>query len=172
MASEGPNSTGTMVNDNSFGTTSWINVDNAKISDDNYATVTVNDEACFLIGTKILTHSGYKLIENLKIGDKVITLNNKEIKVLKILKRKSNHYYKLNTTSGLTRVTGEHPYLLNNETICCVKDLKPGFKLKGISDYIEVISKIKINETVDVYNLSVEEPKIYVANNIYVHNKP
>jgi len=37
MASEGPNSPGTMANDDTVGTKDWTNPDNAKVSDDSYA---------------------------------------------------------------------------------------------------------------------------------------
>lgn len=38
MASEGPNSPGTMANDTTVGDTAWINPDNAKVSDNTYTT--------------------------------------------------------------------------------------------------------------------------------------
>lgn len=168
----GSNSPGTMANDTSILGNAWSNVDNAKVSDDTYATVTINDEACFLYNTKILTIRKDVFIQNIKVGDKILSLDDKEVCVTKVIKRKSSSYFELKTDIGTTEVTGEHPYLLKNGEISQVRKLKTGDILKGVDGDIKVISNSKIIKSVDVYNLSVEKPNIYIANGIYVHNKP
>ena len=45
MASQGPNSPGTMANNNSSGTYAWSNVDNAKTSDNSYSSSTASKSA-------------------------------------------------------------------------------------------------------------------------------
>lgn len=44
MASEGPNSPGTAADDSSVGSVAWANPNNSKISDDVYATATIDSE--------------------------------------------------------------------------------------------------------------------------------
>lgn len=51
---------------------------------------------CFISGTKVLTNSGYKNIENVKIGDKVKTYMNIWKKITSTFQRISEKSYKIN----------------------------------------------------------------------------
>lgn len=52
MSSQGPNSPGTMSDNADIGTVSWVNPDNAKISDNIYSTVTLsNQKSHYLLAT-------------------------------------------------------------------------------------------------------------------------
>ena len=66
---------------------------------------------CFKAGTLITTDSGLKNIEDICVGDLVLTHTNKLQKVLKIGNKHSQDIYKVKVQgSPITYVTYEHPY--------------------------------------------------------------
>lgn len=66
---------------------------------------------CFLAGTKVLTNNGYKNIEDLKIGDMVLTHKNRFRKVENIGMNKDKPIFSLKAQGSLkTYVTENHPY--------------------------------------------------------------
>lgn len=66
---------------------------------------------CFVKGTKILTKQGYKNIEDVVIGDEVLTHKNRFKKVLKIGGNKKQQVFSLKAQGIIeTIVTGNHPY--------------------------------------------------------------
>lgn len=66
---------------------------------------------CFLRGTLITTNRGTIPIEEIKIGDSVLTHKNRFKKVIHTMMSASNHYYNLKVAgSPLTQVTEEHPF--------------------------------------------------------------
>ena len=67
--------------------------------------------SCFVAGTLILTDKGYKKIEDIKKGDRVLTHTNTYQKVVKPMINKANKIYKLKTMcSEDLFVTEEHPF--------------------------------------------------------------
>lgn len=64
---------------------------------------------CFMKGTKILTDTGYKNIEDIKIGDNVFTHNNRFRQVENTMNHKSNDVYSLKCMGRHLKVTGNHP---------------------------------------------------------------
>lgn len=111
-----------------------VDVSKAKGSDfeiedtDNYTYLLTYSFPCGLAGTKIITKNGYKNIEDVNVGDMVLTHQNRFNKVLKTMTRTSNHYYKIKGL-GVPKLylTEEHPlYVLrdNQEQWIKVKDLK------------------------------------------------
>lgn len=86
------------------------------IDTDKYCYMMTYSFPCGLQGTKIATEAGYKSIENVSVGDKVLTHNNRFCKVNKKMDRVSNHFYVLKGL-GVPRLflTGEHPlYVLRD----------------------------------------------------------
>lgn len=68
---------------------------------------------CFVKGTKVYTNTGYKNIEDISIGDSVLTHTGKFQKVIKIGNKFSDDIYELKAQGILnTRVTGNHPYYI------------------------------------------------------------
>ena len=55
----------------------------------------VGGSPCFRKGTKVITQSGYKNIEDIKIGDYVLTHRNRFKKVLKVGSNKNQLIYSL-----------------------------------------------------------------------------
>lgn len=115
--------------------------------------------ACFLAGTMVSTPGGRVPIETIKIGDYILSLDGRKVKVLNITRQQTESYYRLKTSLGETNVTGEHPYMMADGTFKEVKNLKEGDILKTPEG------------TATVYNLTVQTPNVFVANGINVHNK-
>lgn len=82
---------------------------------------------CFLAGHKVLTKNGYKNIEDVLVGENVLTHTNTYQKVLKTMKKYTQEYYKVKYLGGSLELTAEHPlYVLRNNTFQWIKtkDLK------------------------------------------------
>lgn len=145
-----------------------------------------HDDYCFVAGTKILTNKGQIPIEQLKIGNKVMTRDGYK-KIIEIGMRKENVIEKF----GLIG-TGDHPII----TTKGIKKLKNLDVTDKIYTWNEKQSCIEVKTIIDiqnpnednleyitgnmtngnhlqkrrVYNISVEECPEYFANNILVHN--
>ena len=78
---------------------------------------------CVLAGTKIITNNGYKNVEDVEKGDMVLTHNNRFKKVVKTMKKISNHYYKIKGVGvNDLLLTGEHPlYVERNGSFQWIK---------------------------------------------------
>lgn len=118
---------------------------------------------CFVAGTKIMTSNGYKNIENIEVGDYVLTHNNRYMPVTNVGGEKNKNIYLLKAQGFLpTECTDYHPfYCKKNKTLkpekIRLKDMKKGY-------YIGChINKNSVNK----YNLSDEDCWIlgrYVAD--------
>ena len=141
---------------------------------------------CFPEKTSIITIDGYKNIEDIEIGDIVLSYNTetkkteyKEVLKLFVHENYENYMYELTINGKVLKVTGEHRiYIKNNYGIngewIEVKDLKVGDKLMDKDNDIYMISLIKrykYNNT--VYNFEVEDNHNYyvTTDNYLVHNR-
>lgn len=71
---------------------------------------------CFKAGTYITTHEGLKFIEDIKVGDMVLTHKNRFRKVLNTSITPTKGIYKLKVQgSPITYVTEEHPYYVREK---------------------------------------------------------
>src|SRR3989344_3143730 len=78
----------------------------------------------------------------------------------------------INNNQGQLKVTLEHPFFVDNEWVEA-GDLEVGDILKTSDGRKAVISGIeKVVDEVEVYNLHVDGPETYYANDVLVHNKP
>jgi hypothetical protein len=136
---------------------------------------------CFLSGTKITTDKGEKNIEDIQIGDNVLTHKNRFKEVYGTMINKANEIFKIETNNGILEVTGEHPIMTRTVMTrnrwklakeitkkdwimyirCHPKEEFKFFKVKNVS-------KKECNE--NVYNFSVKDDETYVANKAIVHN--
>ena len=158
-----------------------VNVD-PDIYSDSFATV-VTDE-CFPAGTKINTPNGYKNIEDIKIGDEVLSFNHltnkvETKKVTELFVKRSNNLYRLKSIDGKEIVaTGNHPFFTQRGyvSMACIR---PGESIKKIIfkelpvwvevDSVESVCAESKHKSV-VYNFGVEDNHNYFVDDILVHN--
>lgn len=139
----------------------------------------MNAVVCFKAGTKILKNSGLVSIEDVLIGDSVLSYNEETrtiqlSKVKNVVKRTTSNYLVIKTTSQEICVTSEHPFFIIGKGWIKAKDLIKGESLKTIDDKMELVLNIKENLIVtEVYNIEVERNSNYFVSpsKILVHNK-
>ncbi|MWC27059.1 hypothetical protein GON22_02950 [Paenibacillus sp. MMS18-CY102] len=133
---------------------------------------------CFTAGTKVKTDKGEKPIEDIHIGDKVLSKNEatgeldyKEVTAT--FKHDTNEIYKIQVGSQTIEATYNHPFWIEGIGWTFVKDIKIGDLLvqsNGNTLKVDNISVIYGNFT--VYNMTVEDFHTYFVSdmNIWVHN--
>lgn len=85
--------------------------DISKIKELPYADLWTVSFCCFVEGTLVLTNNGYKKIEEIEVGDSVLTHNNSWQKVLKTMTNEANTLYKIKTMpSEDIHCTPNHPF--------------------------------------------------------------
>lgn len=135
---------------------------------------------CFTEGHLITTTDGYKPIEDIEIGDTVLTHEGRYRPVYAIMRKITNHlhYVKIQGIEKVFEVTEEHPFLARKvgsdfEDWVKVKDLDNEYevKIQETGEWTPVVSNTckEVGNEV-VYNFSVEEDESYVVNDITVHN--
>jgi len=128
-------------------------------------------DPCFLPGTLVNTKGGLKPIEQLKVGDQVLSLEDgKKLqynKVWFIYRAEHSSYYIIN---GTIKVTGSHPFFVNGKWTR-VEDIKPGDKLLS-KDLKPVVVKsiVRVDKPVRVYNFEVENAHNFFVQGILAHN--
>ncbi len=140
---------------------------------------------CFVKGTLIKTDNGYKEIQNIIEGDKVLTHNRRYRKVLNLqINNNTAELYKVVSDIGTIEGTAEHPIwtvyeqeggILSEPQFVNIKDLNLNhYVLKVTENLTYAWSKIneiiKYDKKCTTYNLEVEEDNTYTANDIIVHN--
>ena len=79
------------------------------VDTDKYEYVLTFSFPCGLKGEKIKTKEGYKNIEDVEVGDYVLTHTNTYKKVVKTMTRQTQGYYKIKYLGGESLLTSEHP---------------------------------------------------------------
>ena len=126
---------------------------------------------CFLANTKVKVKRGYKRIQDVKVGDYVLTHKDRYRKVLKIFHRKyKGNVVKITLKGGHVNpinltATEEHPILVNNQWIK-IKDIKVGDKLSYIAKKCPVCHKLMpvFNEVCSYQCASVRGNKMLWAD--------
>jgi uncharacterized protein YfaS (alpha-2-macroglobulin family) len=131
------------------------------------------EKGCFTGDTKVLTPSGTKSIEDIKVGDTVLTKANEtspaleKAKVTKVHKVNVPGYLILN---GEIKVTAEHRMWVNSGWKNA-GDIQIGDKLLNSKNQsVEVQSIEWQQKKTDVYNLTIDKKSTYFAGDVYVHN--
>lgn len=129
---------------------------------------------CFVAGTAVLTKDGLVPIENIKVGDTVLTKKNEldtglvEAKVTDTHKTNVFGYLIINQT---LKVTPNHVMWVNNSWQEAANIQKGDLLLGKDGNYIHVNSIEVLNREVEVYNLEVENYHTYFADGFWVHNQ-
>ena len=133
---------------------------------------------CFPAGTMIRTPSGQIPIENLS-GNDIVQAVDREGQIIntrleKIFASRSR-ILSVTTNRGELRTTKEHPVGLAEGTYLEAGLLHPGHKVlfrnKGALITATVIRTMESKEPELVYNLSVNQPHTFIAEDFIVHNK-
>lgn len=148
--------------------------------------IVVGGSPCFRKGTMITTIDGLKPIEDIKVGDLVLTHKDRFKEVVLPMVNHTTNIFKLKCmNSQTTYVTGEHPIRVverlengkySEEKWVKVKDLVRGQHYVRLSDssedekYAHILKLEKMETDENVYNFEVEDDNSYVANNMVVHN--
>ena len=132
---------------------------------------------CVLKGTLITTKRGMIPIEEVVVGDQVLTHKNRWRSVITTMKQPSDHYYEV-SVQGCPElfITEEHPFYAK-KTVDSEPEWIPTKELSkkhlvglGTCEWAVFENKERVNKRVTVYNIEVEEDNSYVANNIILHN--
>ncbi|MBY0406476.1 MAG: hypothetical protein K2Q01_02200 [Rickettsiales bacterium] len=135
-------------------------------------------DQCFPVGTLITTGQGAQKIETLVEGDFVTAVNADgsapEVKVLKLLRRRSE-LLTVVTEAGSLVTTQEHPLWRGGDVFTPAGQLKAGEQvmlwMAGAPVPVSVVMLQRGTQVVDVYNMEVEAPHVYIAQGFIVHNK-
>ena len=118
---------------------------------------------CFIKGTKVLTKDGYKNIEDIKIGDMVLTHRNRYMPVIRTGGENNKNIYSLRAQGFLkTECTDYHPFYCKKTRMSEPEKIK----LKDIKKGYYIGSHIN-KESENTFNLSNEDCWIlgrYVAD--------
>ena len=133
---------------------------------------------CFPAGTIIGTPAGQIPIEKLSANDTVQAVDRDghiiSASVEKLFATRS-HVLSVKTNRGELRTTAEHPVGLTDGTFLEAGRLRPGdtvtFRGNGILLPATVLQTTKSKEKELVYNLSVNQPHTFLADDFVVHNK-
>lgn len=143
------------------------------------------DTGCFVKGTKILTSTGYKNIEDIKVGDIVKSLNletgkveYKPVYIKYVFDDLTQDLYTLKVNWETIKVTGAHNFFVknsNNNIIAkAAKDLKIGDLIIDENGQTYPITEISYKKSNDVvYNFAVSDNHNYFVGEkgYLVHNQ-
>ena len=130
---------------------------------------------CFLDGTQVKMADGTsKSIEHIQIGDLIIeALSGKAVRVtgLKTIMHNKNHWIFSLEDSTAPYMTECHPWYDEHNELCAMSGLAERLApWLGPIKLVEVKNKIKLSQSVPVYNLMLEEGESHYANDVPVSN--
>lgn len=135
-------------------------VDETKLEDFN---MICGGSPCFIEGTKVLTTKGYKNIEEIQVGDMVLTHKNRYMPVVNIGGEQNQEIYSLRVQGFLkTECTDYHPFYCKKNK----NSVPEKIRLNSIRKGYYIGSHIN-NQSINEFNLSNEECWIlgrYVAD--------
>ena len=139
-------------------------------------------EYCFVAGTKVKTESGYKNIEDIKIGEKVysynLDTNELELKeVTHLIRSTTMDTFKMTIGNKTIEMSPRHQIYIIDKGWTRAYDVKSGDMMLSINgEKIEItnIEYIKYDKPIQTYNLTVEGNSNYFVTDIQVlvHNMP
>ena len=135
---------------------------------------------CFLAGTKVLTENGLMNIEDIKLGDKVYSLNTdtnvKELKeVTRLIRSRTTETYELTVGDSVIKTTPRHEFYIVDKGWIRAYELEVGDVLVSTTKGDMKITKIEHkyhDEEIPTYNLTVEDNHNYLIteDRLLVHN--
>ena len=130
---------------------------------------------CFAAGTLIEIPGGTKPIEQVKVGDIVISFDHygkiSENKVTQVFEHEDDELVEISFWNGSFKITPNHWVLNENMAFTAIGNLQVDDVLVDRLGYYRPILGIKNIGKDRVYNFTVENDHTYIANDIRVHNK-
>jgi RHS repeat-associated protein len=127
---------------------------------------------CFPKGTKVETPLGKVNIEDIQVGDKVLSFDFGQGKVLertvtRLVRKLTEHWYKITVGANVIKVTGAHPFWVANLAAwVSAHDLKPGMEFEQLDGNLVEITSVEIESLAEpegTYNFEVEHDHNYFA---------
>ena len=141
---------------------------------------TCNQGKCFIAGTKVKTEDGYKNIEEVEVGDKVLAYDEETGKqaykeVVRLFRGKTDEWYHVFVEGEEIVCTGGHRFYVEGKGFVEAKDLTEEDKLTlsdGSQVKIEKIEKEDLAKAETKYNFEVKDFHTYYVteNDVLVHN--
>lgn len=133
---------------------------------------------CFVAGTPVLTQSGQRPIESLRVGDVVIAVDHStdtevETTIVATYKKSASRLVVFESTEdNQFCCTPEHLIFTKNRGYVECRDLLPGDELRWCADHDKcfVASVDHFNLQTDVYDIQVGKHNNFFADGILVHN--
>ncbi|MFS0558362.1 polymorphic toxin-type HINT domain-containing protein [Brevibacillus sp. 179-C9.3 HS] len=135
---------------------------------------------CFTAGTKVLTDEGEKNIEDIKVGDMVLSKNDETGEqaykaVTHLYRNEKDIIYELSVGDQVIETTDNHPFWVEGKGWVVAANLQVWDKLQqsnGNTLTIDHIKIVKHDEKVKVYNFTVADFNTYFVSDlgIWVHN--
>jgi hypothetical protein len=133
---------------------------------------------CFTAGTNVLTDEGEKPIEEIEVGDKVLSKSVKtgevEYKeVVRLFQKQTDEIYYVYIDDEVIEATGLHPFWLDGKGWTLVQDLKVrDLLVSSDGTKLEIDGIEKSPRQTTVYNFMVADYHSYFVSNlgIWVHN--
>ncbi|MGN7457400.1 polymorphic toxin-type HINT domain-containing protein [Paenibacillus pasadenensis] len=135
---------------------------------------------CFTAGTKVITDEGEKNIEDIEVGDRVLSKDEvtgqqdyKEVTALH--RNEKDTTYKLSVGNQIIEATDNHPFWVDGKGWVLAVDLTVGDELvqsNGNHLKIDNIEIVHHDEKIKVYNFTVADFHTYFVSSlgIWVHN--
>jgi len=137
---------------------------------------------CFLAGTQVLTESGLKNIEDIKIGEYVYSINmdtnERELKrVTYLYKGETDEIYEITIGDEVIKTTPKHEFYIVDKGWIRAYDLEVGDRIVSTGEEAMIITEIvhkKNQDLIPVYNITVEGNHNYLVTKyrLLVHNAP
>ena len=137
---------------------------------------------CFVAGTKVKTETGYKNIEDIKVGEKVYSYNldNNELELKKVLGTivsSTKDTYTLTIANKKVEMSPKHQIYIVDKGWTRAYDVKKGDKMLTSDNKVVEIENIEYkvyDKPIKTYNLTIEGNSNYFVTDIQVlvHNAP
>ena len=151
--------------------------DNYKISES-----TGEYQYCFVAGTKVKTETGYKNIEDIKVGEKVYSYNldNNELELKKVIGTivsSTKDTYTITIANKKVEMSPKHQIYIVDKGWTRAYDVKKGDKMLTADNKVVEIENIEYkvyDKPIKTYNLTIEGNSNYFVTDIQVlvHNAP
>jgi hypothetical protein len=144
---------------------------------------TINNASCFAPGTPLLTPDGSKFIEDIRVGDLVLSRDADDPESPFVAKRVANLFENysplldLHVGGRVIRTTAEHLFWVVGPGWVSAHEIEAGDSLLGAVGERTVVESIeRPTESTAVYNLPIEEYHTYLVEaalwdfSVWVHN--